>query len=304
VRNEWADAIFETAREIASAHDYIQAHLRGWITQQEMYDGTARHGMSPADTDLLYLRAGRPAAPGQMATAVARGVDGPDGKPMDHAQFLKGIRESDIRPEWAEMLWGIRFAYPPLFQLTRLVDAGAIDTATAVDWAQKDRYAPEVVAALEAFWSKGKGTTAKGLTATDLATEYEAGLLSSTEYQAGLEEIGYKPADAARKVQISEAKRLRDARRQLVQRSHTRYTGWHIDKPTALQGLAAAGIGQPEADELLTFWDAERQINVHTLTEAQVVRATRKAGMDQTTAEERLLELGLSQADIATRLAI
>lgn len=152
VRNEWADAIYETARQIPSVADYINAELRGWITTAERNTGIARHGMSPADGDLLYLRTGRPAAPGQMATAVARGIDGPDGRPMDKPQFLKGIKESDIRPEWGEMLWGIRYAYPPLFQIGRLVQSGAITAATAVEWAKNDRYAPEVIAALEKYW--------------------------------------------------------------------------------------------------------------------------------------------------------
>jgi hypothetical protein len=155
VRNEWADSIFETQRQIPSVADYIMAEIRGWITTAERNAGIARHGMSPADGDLLYLRTGRPAAPGQMATAIARGVDGPDGTPMDEPQFLKGIRESDIRPEWGEMLYGIRYQYPPLFQLTRLVTAGAVTPEQAAEWAKYDRYAPEVVEALLAGWKAG-----------------------------------------------------------------------------------------------------------------------------------------------------
>jgi hypothetical protein len=162
VRNEWAEAIFETARQIPSVADYVNARIRGWISEAEMNAGTARHGMSAEDTHLLYLRTGRPAAPGQMATAAARGIDGPDGVPMNRAQFLKGIAESDIRPEWGPMLWESRFLYPPLFQLTRLVQAGAIDADTAADWARKDRYPPEVVTVLHAYWSK---STAAGASA-------------------------------------------------------------------------------------------------------------------------------------------
>ncbi len=159
-RPEWADAIFEHARQIPSVADYVNAHIRGWIDADAMHAGAARHGMSAADVDLLYLRTGRPAAPGQMATAAARGIDGPDGKPMDKAQFVKGIAESDIRPEWANMLWESRFLYPPLFQITRLVQANAITAETARDWAVKDRYPPEVVAPLYEYWSQPTASTA------------------------------------------------------------------------------------------------------------------------------------------------
>ncbi len=159
-RPEWADAIFEHARQIPGVADYVNAHIRGWIDADAMHAGAARHGMSAADVDLLYLRTGRPAAPGQMATAAARGIDGPDGKPMDRPQFLKGIAESDIRPEWGPMLWESRFLYPPLFQITRLVQANAITAETARDWAVKDRYPPEVVAPLYEYWSQPTASAA------------------------------------------------------------------------------------------------------------------------------------------------
>jgi hypothetical protein len=57
------------------------------------------------------------------------------------------------------------------------------------------------------------------------------------------------------------------------------------------------------ANELLASWDIERDLNVHTLTEAQVVKAFKKAIMDRPTAVERLTELGLATSDIDTRLA-
>ncbi len=158
-RPAWADAIFEHARQILSAVDYVNAHIRGYRTEAEMRAGAARHGMSQEDVDLLYLIHGRPAAPGQMATAAARGIDGPDGRPMDKAQFVQGIKESDIKTKYADMLWESRYLYPPLFQLTRLVQAGAIDADTARDWAVKDRYPPEVVTALHKYWSSPGGTT-------------------------------------------------------------------------------------------------------------------------------------------------
>ena len=301
---KYTDDLLQLRDRILSPATYATLHLKGHIDQAQMHAGGALSGETPENMDLLYLSMGRPAAPGQLWTAAARGVDGPLGRPLDFAQFQQAIAESDIRPEYGQMLWDIRYLYPSLFQLTRLVSSGAIDVATASDWATKARYAPEVVKALVQAWQRGSGATKKGLTATDLETEYQAGLSTSAEYQAGLVELGYTAKDAATKVKVSDAKRRRQARAQLVNRTHARYTGWHVDQAEARTALTAAGLDQAESDELLGLWDAERSVNVHTLTEAQVVRATRKGFMDQATAEERLLELGLSQADIATRLAI
>lgn len=159
-KTKYTDALLGLRTQILSPEVWAGLRLRGWKTAQESYAGGADSGYTPEMMDNLYLNRGRPAAPGQMYTAATRGIDGPDGRPMDLEQFMKGIQESDIRPEWGEMLWGIRFLYPSLFQLNRLVTGGAIDVPTAVDWATKARYAPEVVDALEAFWSQSAGPTA------------------------------------------------------------------------------------------------------------------------------------------------
>jgi hypothetical protein len=194
VRNEWAEAIFETARQIPSVADYVQLHLRGHTDAAGMHAGAARHGMSAADADVIYLRSGRPAAPGQMATAAVRGIDGPLGRPMDREQFLLGVAESDIRPEWGPMLWDARFLYPSLFQLTRLVTSGAIDPATGASWAHKARYAPEVVTALHESWGGAQAPTrdahvvkAENQLWTTQHTSYKVGESDAAEVEATLD---------------------------------------------------------------------------------------------------------------------
>jgi hypothetical protein len=153
-KTKYTDELLQLRHPVLSASIATTLRIKGWIDQAAQHALGALSGFTPEQMDQMYLAAGRPAAPGQMWTAAARGVDGPDGVPMNEAQFLKGIRESDIRPEWGPMLWEIRYLYPSLFQLTRLVTSGAIDPATGAEWAHKARYAPEVVTALRASWQK------------------------------------------------------------------------------------------------------------------------------------------------------
>jgi hypothetical protein len=203
-KTKYTDLAWALRQPILHATDYRTLHLKGWITEAEMNAGGALSGYTPAQMHLLYLEAGRPAAPGQMWTAAARGIDGPAGHPVDEAQFVKAIAESDIRPEYGPMLWGIRYLYPPLFQLSRLVQGGAIDAATAVDWAKKDRYAPEVVAALEKYWAGGtssKGdphvTKAENQLWTRLHTSYLAGEIDAQAAAAALPTAGVAAAAIA-----------------------------------------------------------------------------------------------------------
>jgi hypothetical protein len=116
---------------------------------------------------------------------------------MNKEQFLKGIRQSDIRPEWGEMLWDSRFLYPPLFQLTRLVQGGAITPEVAREWAIKDRYPPEVVDALFTYWKTPAATKADTHEAkaqvqlwTALHSAYLAGDATDAVVQAKLPQAG------------------------------------------------------------------------------------------------------------------
>jgi hypothetical protein len=139
-----------------------------------------------------------------MATAVARGIDGPDGSPMDRQQFLKGIAESDIRPEWGPMLYDSRYLYPPLFQLTRLVQAGAVTADTAAEWATFDRYPPAVVNALHTYWTQSKTEQTVSTPARLATTQARAALhkrflvdrIDSAGVLSGLELLGSDPAEA------------------------------------------------------------------------------------------------------------
>jgi hypothetical protein len=154
-KTKYTDLVFALRQPVLSAQTYATLHLKGWIDAAAMNAGGALHGYTAEQMNDLYLSMGRPASPGYMWTAAARGIDGPDGRPVDEAQFTKAIAESDIRPEYAPMLWRIRYLYPSLFQLSRLVTSGTISGDVGAEWASKARYAPEVVTALRASWAGG-----------------------------------------------------------------------------------------------------------------------------------------------------
>src|SRR5205823_15031670 len=57
-------------------------------------------------------------------------------------------------------LWDIRYAYPAVFQVNRLVLGKAITPDVGRDWLEKQRYAPEVLDAFTQFWTASVGDTA------------------------------------------------------------------------------------------------------------------------------------------------
>jgi hypothetical protein len=202
-RNEWRDAILEQARQIISAHDWVELHLRGYISQDEMYAGTANHGMSKDDTDRLFRVLGRPMTAHQITLGLARGATF---KPLSGEltdPYEAAAHESNVKPSYYD-LWiaAGKYSYPPLFQLNQLVKANAISADTAKDWATKGGLAPEVVDALYSFWqgeqskSTTSGTKPKTYTYSQIHQAWSHGVFTDAQALTELEAIGYPNARA------------------------------------------------------------------------------------------------------------
>jgi hypothetical protein len=202
-RNEWRDAILEQARQIITAHDWVELHLRGYIDAAEMYAGTANHGMSVEDTDRLFKVLGRPMTAHQITLGLKRGAafHPEPGEITD--PYEAAAHESNVKPSYYD-LWiaAGQYSYPPLFQLNQLVKSNAITAATAEDWATKSGYAPEVIAALGTFWeneqaSSGSGTSKpKALTYSQIHASWRHQVFTDAQALTELEGIGYSASRA------------------------------------------------------------------------------------------------------------
>lgn len=161
VRNEWAEAILENHRPIPSPIDYVQGKLRNWITVPEMHKGAARKGMSPEDVDFLELIHGRPATAHQVFIGLRRG--GTYNGPVDDVApaFLKALQESDIRPEWYNLLWHGRYTYPTAFVLRALTESGDLTEQDTEQILLYEGWEPQLAAKVAAKWATPAAAAAK-----------------------------------------------------------------------------------------------------------------------------------------------
>lgn len=155
-RNEWADVLFDGFRQILTAHDGIEDHLRGWSDEAAMYAQTARHGMSKEDTDVLFRITGRPISFHQVFIGLRRGgkYDGATTE-IDDA-FLKSLRESNIRPEWYNLAWAQRYNYPAAFVLRGLTQSGDISQAESEQILLYEGWEPKLAATVSKKWAATK----------------------------------------------------------------------------------------------------------------------------------------------------
>lgn len=153
LRTEWAEAVLETAREIPTASQWVQGHLRGWRTQAEMYGGSARHGMTKPDTDLLYQIERRPMNPHAITTGLARGGTFKPQVGEIQDPYEASVHQADLGPEWYDLAIANRYTYPSAFVLRSLAEAGDLGDEAAVRQILLEiGWKPELAAKVAAKW--------------------------------------------------------------------------------------------------------------------------------------------------------
>jgi hypothetical protein len=151
---KYTDALLGLRQQVLSARDAAELWLRGWVSEAQAKAIGALTGYDSAAMDLLYLNRGRPATTHQVWRGLRHGAKiGPPAAGIE-ADFLKAIRNSNIRDEYANLLWAQRFAYPSMFILDRLVQREVLTVARGLEILSLQGYEQQDIDAFEAYWSK------------------------------------------------------------------------------------------------------------------------------------------------------
>ena len=255
-RNEWAHAIHEQSREIPSTHEYVNAHIRGWIDESHMNDGTARHGMTKDDTQLLFDVAGRPLSWHQVFIGNRRG--GKRGGPTTgiDPDFLAAIKESDIRPEWAHVAWAQRFTYPAAFVLRSLTQSHEIDEKTCETILLYEGWEPGLAKQVASTWHASGGSAAKEATATDLLALLDGGKASAADTLTALEGLGYPAAEAQLKIDTLDARRVASAKSAAISDLHASYKKGGLPDADVIEALAKLHVAEWAQPLIVAAWRA------------------------------------------------
>jgi hypothetical protein len=288
---------------VLTASQYATLRLKGWLSKSEAAAGGALTGHTAEQMEQLWLSMGRPIAPVQAFTAAARGAPGPYGGTFGRADFDKAIEQSSIRPEYAETLWGTRFAYPAAFQLGRAVQSGAITAARARVILKYERYEPQDIDALVSTWSTGAASKEKELTASMLATEYQGRFITRPELLQALQGLGYNAEHATMVAELADAQRVAGLRNGAVTKVVGQYVNHRLHRAEAAVALDRLGVPPAARDEALAIADVTHETTRLLLTPAQIKKAFTKSIIDRATAVLELEDRGMSAADVDVFLA-
>jgi hypothetical protein len=125
----FADPMLEVSRQILTAGEYAELQLRGYYDRATRLDHTRKHGMTDADSDLLYDVQGRGLSLHSAFVAERRGgvFRGPTDAIPAWAMFQ--LQRGNLRPEVYNLAWAGRHTYPSPFVIRGLLTDGAISEA-------------------------------------------------------------------------------------------------------------------------------------------------------------------------------
>ena len=128
-RVEWADFEFEGYREILTTHIAAELELRGYLTRAQRLDLTRQHGMTDANSDLLYNVLGRGLSLHAAFIGTRRGgtLNGPTDAIPEWALYQ--LQRGNLRPEVFNLAWAGRHTLPSAFVIRSLLTDGALSEA-------------------------------------------------------------------------------------------------------------------------------------------------------------------------------
>jgi hypothetical protein len=157
VRNEWADSIFEVSREILTAGQYAELQLRGYLSDTERLANTDKHGMSEADSDLLYNLLGRSIPVHQITTGAARGGTFEGAIDTIPKAYLQSLQRGNLRPEYYSLAYANRYSLPSAFVLRALATGGEITQTEAKQLLLEIGWPPALADTVSQAWAKTAG---------------------------------------------------------------------------------------------------------------------------------------------------
>jgi hypothetical protein len=214
LRTEWGWVVRETARQILTAGQYAELELRGYYDRATRLQNTAKHGMSTADSDLLYDVLGRAVAVKQVTTGLARGGKYPGSYANVPSPYRQAIQRSNIREEYAELAYANRYTYPSFFAVRAMLQGGVFTHAEAVQLLEEMGWKPELADKVATFYAPSGGPVADpyiGKAQTQLWTtthrSYIGEMITDADADSALTAAGVTAAARPEVVKLWQAER-------------------------------------------------------------------------------------------------
>lgn len=303
-KTKYTDDLLELKRQPLSASIAAEALVRERVTKSKALEIARENGLEDDDFMLYSNMLGRPIAPGQAQDAVNRELVGAIGSEESRKFFREVIARSDIRTEYADVLYDLRITYPSLFQLRALISNGSVSDDDARNILKKQGYEAKLADGIITAAHSEKQAKTKDLAQSMIIQLFEGGFEPREWAISALVSLGYDEQEADLLLSLVDARRVIAALQSQLNVIHRAYINHKNSRENTIEKLDAFGIGDVARDLLIESWDAEREANVTRLTNAQIGSALHKGIISKDDAVNRWKINGYPEDDAQVLAAL
>jgi hypothetical protein len=256
----FADPVLEVSRQILSANQYTERQLRGFTDRAGRLADTRKSGMSDEDSDKLYEVLGRAPSVHTLVIGLARGGKYPGSYANIPEPFKAAIQRSNIREEFAELVYAARFGYPSGFQIRSEAQRGDLSEGETEEILLELGWSPKWAAFFAAKWTATTPGSGKELVKSELLAEFEGGFLTESELRDHLTALGYVGANQDLEVHLADARRIKGWRDKGITALGKRYVASTMDQTAADGYLVELGVTDADTrSRIIGIWNIERE---------------------------------------------
>jgi len=258
IKTKYTDALLALREQITSATTAAGLWLRGWLTEAEAKAIGARSGYGPTEMEHLYLNRGRPATTRQVHIGYARGAK-LAGAANEEEAIRTAVKQSNIRTEYADLLYAQRYTYPSAFVIRALAADGTFSPQLTETILVESGWKPEWAALAAAKWggaaAGGPSTKwadrARSRLFTVAHNEYLDESIDEARARADLQAVGATGAEADSIIALWNRERAIQRLELTPAQIRKAYKKGLYDLPTALGELGERGMTPDDADVFL-----------------------------------------------------
>jgi hypothetical protein len=155
-KTKYTDDLLALRWHILPGREWASLWLRGWVTEAEAKAGGALDGYDAAAMERLYQNRGRPATTRQVHLGYARGAK-LAGAANEEEAIRTAVKQSNVRTEYADLLYAQRYTYPSAFVIRALAQDGTFPPDLTERILVESGWRPEWAKLAADKWGGGNG---------------------------------------------------------------------------------------------------------------------------------------------------
>lgn len=302
--DKWVDTIKGISLIWPSPADVIDAVVKNQIPADQGVDTYHKVGGDPQWYQLQVDINGNPPAPGELVTLAQRGIIPWDGTGPDVTSFAQGIFEGRTKDKWEPIYRHLAEYFATIGEVVELYRWGQLTVEQATAMMAQRGVSPEDSARWIAYGDANAIDDYRGLTEQAILAMLSVSYITDAQARVMLKAIHKGPAAIDELINYGHIQRAIQSINQSVSRIGNLYQSRKITADTARSALTQLHVDATAIPDILADWDAVANVNVKTLTEAQIADALAYQIMDIDTAMQELVNIGYTPYDAWVILSI